>query len=171
MYKLCLFILCLAFYQMIGYGQNIIANTNSYYGFWNNASSTYAYGGGSLELLYEHPLNRGALQGGMEIRSIDWGNQVSLKIAYKMPYLTKEKWEISGLSAIGLGTALFKKNPMFVWSIGYLPEFTFRKQKRMQFNLGVGLRYSHNPAYIKYGQINQLLEVPLKIGITIRIKK
>jgi len=146
------------------YSQSIELNLKSFYGIWNNETSGYNYGGGGLELLYEQPLRKGALRTGVEFRSIDWGNQLSLLIAYKSPYIQQEKWQLSGISSVGVGLALFRDNPLFVWSIGYMPAFTWLGKKRVSWDIGLGFRYTDSPAYKDYGKINRVVDFPFKIG-------
>lgn len=151
--------------------QKFEASTKSFYGLWNTESSEYYYGGGGLELSYDIPLNKGAIKTGLEFRSIDWGNQLSLNIGYNAPYITKEKWALHGITTVGLGMALFYDNSLFAWSIGYTPEFVFRKDKRLNIGLGLGLRYTQSPRYKDYGSINQVLEIPLRVGFKFHLTK
>lgn len=166
------FILALLFSNLLvfhGFGQSIELNTGSYYGLWQNEGGRYYYGGGSFELLYEHPINKGALRGGIEFRTIDWGNQVALNVGFKGNYIQKEKWSLSGVTSAGLGLALFVKNPLFVYSIDYMPVFTWLRNKRFDYYVGLGIRFTHCPAYRNYSKVNQLIELPLKIGVTYKL--
>lgn len=146
------------------YSQSITLNTNSFYGIWNNESNGYYYGGGGLGLAYDHPLKKGSLRSGLAYRSINWGNQLSLNTGVRMPYLTKEKWSLHGVTSVGLGLALFRDNPLFVWSVDYMPEFSWHLGKKFHLNVGFGIRFTNCPAYKNYGNINQVLELPLNIG-------
>ena len=166
MKKLTIFLLLLNFASTQGYSQQIEINTKSLYGLWNNENGGYYYGGGSFELLYEHPLKKGALRGGIEFRTIDWGNQVTLNVGYKVPYIQKGNWSFSGITSAGFGLALFVDNLLFVYSVDYIPVFTWLRNKRMDFDIGLGIRFTNSPAYKNYGKINQLLELPLRIGMT-----
>jgi hypothetical protein len=135
------------------YGQSITFNTNAYPGIWNNEHTGYYYGGGGIELYYEHAINEGALLTGFEIRAVDWGNQISVGIGYKVPYMVKDRWTISRTIAANLGMALFHDNPLFVYSL----------------DAGIRLRFTHCPAYRNYGTINQLIEFPLTIGVRLKL--
>lgn len=150
-------------------GQNFEVNTKSYYGLWNKASSGYFYGGGGLELSYNYPINKGAIQSGIEFRSINWGNQISLQVGYNASYLNREKWSLNGVSSVGVGFALFHDNPLFVWSIDYTPEFILLKHKKLNIGVGIGVRYTHSPAYKDYGAINQVFEMPIRLGFKFNI--
>lgn len=152
-----------------GFSQSIELNTGSYYGPWQNESGGYYYGGGSFELLYEHPMNKGALLGGIEFRTIDWGNQVTLKMGYSASYIQKTKWSLTGITSAGMGVALFVKNPLFVYSVDYMPVFTWCRNKRFDYSVGFGIRFTHCPTYRNYGKINQLIELPLKIGVKYKL--
>ena len=158
-------ILVLIGFYFAGYSQTIALNTKSFYGIWQNEGGYYNYGGGGFELLYEHALTKGALRGGLEFRTIDWGNQLALNIGYKAPYILKDKWSLSGLTSASFGLALFVNNPLFVYAIDYMPVFTWLRHKRMDFDMGFGIRFTHSPGYSNYGKINQVLDLPLKIGM------
>ena len=160
----CLIVVLIIFSVFKSYSQSITFNTKSFYGIWNNETSGYYYGGGGLDLLYEHRLKKGALRGGLEFRSIDWGNQLSINTGFKAPYITKEKWSFNGITSLGLGLALFKESPLFVWSAGYMPEFSWHVREKFHLNFGFGIRYTNSPAYKNYGSINHVMELPLKIG-------
>lgn len=151
--------------------QKFEANTISYYGVWNTQSTEYFYGGSGLEFSYDFQLNKGAFKTGLELRSIDWGNQLSLNVAYTDPYIEKEKWTLNGISTVGFGLALFHDNPLIVWSIGYVPEFCFRKNKRLNIGLGLGIRYTQSPGYKEYGAIHQVLELPLRLAFKFHLNK
>ncbi|CAG5080150.1 hypothetical protein [Parvicella tangerina] len=153
------------------YGQQLSIDLHSFYGIWNNESSGYSYGGGGLTVSYEHPLKKGDLQCGLAFRTIDWGNQITITTAYRAPYISKSNWSFNGLTSIGLGSALFQQRGMFVWSIGYLPEFVWLTDRRISLSAGLGFRYTNNPAYKNYGSINQLFELPLKIGVQIQLAR
>ena len=153
------------------FSQNIELNLKSFYGVWNNELSGYYYGGGEIEILYEQPLLSGALRTGLAFRSVDWGNQASISIGYKTAFIVRDKWMLNGTTTAGIGMALFYKNPQYIWSLGFMPELTWLRKKRMDFNIGIGFRYTSNPAYKNYGAINQLFEFPLKLGIIYKLKQ
>jgi len=171
MKKILLLILLIKLSIFSVFSQNIEVNLKSFYGIWNNEFIEYYYGGGGIELLYEHPLKKGSLRSGIEFRSINWGNQVALNIGYKLPYVSKETWSVNGIMTTGIGLALFREKPLFIWSQEYTTAFQWLKKKKINLDLGLGIRYTHNPAYIKYGKINQVLDLPFKLGITINLQK
>lgn len=166
-YSLFIFLLLTA--ASSGYGQSIAFNTNGYPGVWNNEYTGYYYGGGGIELCYEHAINEGALLTGFEIRAVDWGNQISVGIGYKVPYMVKDRWTISRTIAANLGMALFHDNPLFVYSLDAGTIFTWAPEKRFSFDAGIRLRFTHCPAYRNYGTINQLIEFPLTIGVRLKL--
>ncbi len=153
------------------FGQHLEFNTKGFFGLWNNAQTSYFYDGAAIELLYERPYKNAALRAGLEYRSIDWGNQVSINLGYVLTHISKDKWNLDGVISPGIGLALFRENPLFVYSISYMPEFIFAKNKRRNLTLGLGIRYTHSPAYKEYGNINQVLDFPLKIGVRFMGKK
>lgn len=164
-------VIALTFMGLISNGQQIEFNTKSFYGAWNSQGTEYYYGGGGAELTYEHPLIVGSLRAGLELRSVNWGNQATLNMGHKHFYSSSEKWSLGGIGSLGLGTALFYDNPLFVWSADYSGVFTYFRNKRTSLNIGFGVRYTHCPAYKDYGQINQLFEFPLQLGISYSLKK
>lgn len=169
MKKILIIILCLSTFSV--FSQNIEANLKSFYGIANNKSIEYFYGGGEIELLYAHPIKKGFLRTGIEFRTIDWGNHLSLNIGYKMSFVSKETWSLNGIGSGGIGLALFYEKPLFVWSAEYMTEFVWLKKKKINMDIGLGFRYTQNPAYIKYGQINQVLEIPFKVGFKFNLGK
>ncbi len=153
------------------FAQQLELQTTSYFGIWNNEVPRYFYGGGGLSMIYEHTTKFGGIRGGVELRSIDWGNQVNFNLGHKMDLYTKERWSINGIGSVGLGIALFRNNPIFGWSVAYLPEIILRSHKRVNFTIGTGLRYTISPGYQDYGPINQVLEWPFRLGIRYQLGK
>jgi len=151
--------------------QNIGFQLKSFPGLWSNETAGLFGGGGGAELYYDYPLAKNSWRGGVEFRSVDWGNQTTLNLGYNNTFLEKGQWSVHGISSLGLGLALFKPRPLLVFSLEYLGEVQWRTQKRIGVNLGLGLRYSHSPAYTKYGVINQLFEVPITLGLIYSLKK
>jgi hypothetical protein len=149
--------------------QSITLNTKSFYGTWNNESNGYFYGGGGLALQYEQPIKKGALRLGFEFRSINWGNQLALNTGYNMVYIQKAKWTFNGISSLGVGLALFKHNPLFIWSAMYMPEFSWQLKEKFHLNIGIGINFTNCPIYKNYGSINQVLEIPVKIGFQFKL--
>ena len=143
-----------------GFGQQIEFNTNSFYGIWSNEKGGYYYSGGGFDLIYAHPLAKGELRSGIDFRNIDWGNQLTLNIGYTAPYISKDKWQLNGITSTGLGMALFHDNSLFVLSVGYMPEISWRNDKKFSWSIGLGVRYTTSPAYKNYGTINQVLDFP-----------
>ncbi len=164
MKKLSLIVLLFICSFSASYCQSIGINFKAFNGIWNNEPNGLYNGGGGLSLQYEHPLKKGELLMEFEFRTINWGNQIALNAGYKMGYLNKEKWSLSGVSSVGFGLALFKDNPLFVWSATYMPEFSWHIKEKLDLNFGFGARYSNCPSYKNYGSINQVLELPIKIG-------
>lgn len=121
--------------------------------------------------LYEHALKKGALRPGIELRSVNWGNQTTMNLGYRAGYISKDNWMLSGITTMGLGFALFQQNPLFVWSVGYMPVLTWLRHKKVDFTAGFGIRYTNSPAYRNYGKINQVLEFPIKIGLVFNLQK
>ena len=163
--------LVLIFAGITSNAQQIEFNSKSFYGAWNSQGSEYFYGGGGAELIYEHPINMGSLRTGVELRSVNWGNQATLQLGHKHLYSSSEKWSLAGVGSVGLGAALFYDNPLFTWSADYSGVFTYFRNKRTSLNIGLGVRYTNSPAYREYGQINKVFEFPLQLGISYSLKK
>lgn len=171
MKKIALTFILLQCALLPAYSQHLEFDLTSFYGIWNKEGGGYFYGGGGMEIAYEQPIANFALQGSLAFRSIDWGNQLTLNIGYKQAYVSKEKWSLNGLTTAGIGFALFRPKPLFVWSLGYMPELTWPAHKKVNVMIGWGIRYTHSPAYKKYGKINQVLEFPFKLGGRFRLGK
>jgi len=147
--------------------QQIALNTLSFPGLGQGGF----YGGGGFELNYQHDFKQGRIRGGLEYRIIDWGNQTTVNAGYNHPYYLKNQFRISGTTGFQLGLALFRPRPLFVWGIEYLPEVEWQSNKRFFAHAEFGIRYTNSPKYKKYGTINSVLELPIKIGLGFRLGK
>ena len=163
--KRILTILLLAFSILPLKGQLIEANIKSLPGLWTSEGTGYYYGGGGMELLFEQPLNTGTVRAGLEFRTVNWGNQAMLNVGHTLPYSRGGRWYIRSISSMGLGLALFRDNPLFVLSLEHMPEIIRPTDKRIDFAFGIGIRYTYSPAYQNYGDISQLFEFPIKVGL------
>lgn len=158
--------------------QQISIQFLSFPGITHTNGSGYFYGGGGLSLAYQK--NIGSNQKykillGLEYRMIDWGNQAVLNIGYNHPYLmaagSKKNLRLSGNVSTQFGAALFREKPLFVWSAEYIPEIEWFSRKRFFASLGVGLRYTNCPKYKNYGNINSVLEIPIKLSLGFKTGK
>lgn len=149
--------------------QQISLNFESFPGVAYRGGGGYFYGGGGLELTYQHDLGKGRLRGGLEYRMIDWGNQASINAAYNVTYYEREAWRISGTSGLQLGLALFREKPLFAWGLEYSPEVEWQSGKRFFANASLGIRYTNSPKYKNYGNINSVLELPVRVGWGFRL--
>jgi len=152
-------------------GQNIEVNNKLFYGVWNNEFSEYFYGGTGLEILYLSKLKKVRIKNGLEFRSVNWGNQVSVINGISVTYVTRDQWSLHGNTSIGLGLALFVDNPLLVWSVGYMPEVILLKKRKLKLIVGAGIRYTSSPSYKDYGSIHQVLELPVKFGLQFQLGK
>lgn len=150
--------------------QQISVQIESFPANWNNESSEYFYGGSGLSIDYKKAFDFGKLGVGVEFRTINWGNQISLTIPYNHNYVVKDSWNISASLTPTVGLALYRPKSLLVWSVEYVPEFTWTPRKKLEYFFGFGMRYSNNPAYGNYGKINRVLEYPIKLGVKINLK-
>ncbi len=151
--------------------QQIALNFESFPGVAYRGGGGYFYGGGGLEVTYQHDFKQGRIRGGLEYRIIDWGNQIGLNVAYNHPYFVHNAWRVSGTSGLQLGLALFRQRPLFVYGLEYSPEVEWQSGKRFFANAGLGIRYTNSPKYRNFGTINSVLELPIKIGFGFRLGK
>jgi len=151
--------------------QQISLNFESFPGVAYSGGSGYFYGGGGLELAFQYDLRKGRIRGGLEYRMIDWGNQTSINAGYNMTYYVRNAWRISGTSGLQLGLALFREKPLFAWGLEYSPEVEWQSGKRFFANASLGIRYTNSLKYKNYGNINSVLELPVRIGWGFRLGK
>ncbi len=100
---------------------------------------------------------------GAEFRSIDWGNQLSLDIAYENSFPGISKDQIYGLSCLHLGWALFRPSALFSPGVSYTIHYRKAIGLRSSAEFMAGVRYNVCPGYRKYGNYQQF-EIPLALG-------
>lgn len=149
--------------------QELRLESASFYGFVYPGATEYFYGGGGLSLNYGHHFEWGRVQAGMEYRIIDWGNQLGLNLGYAYPLWTKAEHSLSAGLMVQLGIVPFRQNSLFAWGAEPQVEYRWQTQKRAFWIAGVGVRYSHSPAYLDFGPINRLGEMALRAGIGWRL--
>ena len=153
------------------HAQQIGLRALTFLGMATNTEAQYFFDGGGLELFYQHELWKGKVVGGLEYRTINWGNQVALNLGYNLAYWKKNSWRASVSLSVQGGMALFRQKPLGVLGIECLPELEWQSKKRFFMNLGIGIRYSNCPAYSKYSLINSTLDIPIKFGMGFRLGK
>ncbi len=144
--------------------QQVSLNTIYFPGVAYNGGGGLFYGGFGQEITYQHDIGKHRFRGGLEYRSVDWGNQIALNTAFNPTYLRKGQFRVSGTTNLQLGFALFRQNPLFVWALEYSPELEWQSNKRFFANFSLGFRYTNSPKYKDYGNINAVWELPLKLG-------
>lgn len=151
--------------------QRLALNSSGFLGFANNVEAGYFYDGGSFALMYQHPLEKGAIQAGLNYRWIHWGAQTAISGGYSLPLWEQGPWQAAVAANAEIGLALFRPQSLFAWGINALPNIRWQSKKAFYASLGLGLQFNHAPAYRKYGAINWSLDVPIQIGIGFRLKK
>ncbi len=151
--------------------QHVSFNLQALPGFWHNEALENYYGGSAFGIQYHQKSKIGQWGLGIEYRSIDWGNQISLNIPYTVYLAKKNNWDVALQCAPSIGLALFRNNPLLSWSLESSAQLRWKPQNKFSYTLGVGLRYSISPAYQQYGLINQLAETPIRLGIQYKIGK
>jgi hypothetical protein len=137
----------------------------SFLGVATNLGGEYYYDGGGFELAYQHDLWKGRVIGGLEYRMVNWGNQVGVNFGYNMPFWTKGQWRASVSVQTQFSWALFYQKSLLVWGIECIPEIEWHSNKAFFATLGFGIRYTNCPAYQNYGDIHNVIDLPIKIGL------
>jgi hypothetical protein len=112
--------------------------------------------------------NRTTFNSCLDIRSIDWGNQISFGFGPNLGVnLGKKEMEIR--SALFVGRALFRDNSMMTYGLAIEPvlyklSLPFFKMNPLHLGIKTGVRMNWCPAYEPYGN-NFQLEIPLTIFI------
>ena len=136
-----------------------------YLGFAHSQGGEYFYGGFGLGIQYEHELGPGRVLGTLEYRAVQWGNQVAFNAGYDYPYWTQGPWRAGVRGQLQMGSALFQSGGLLVWGAEVGTSLQWKSPKAFFVHLGLGLRFSHCPAYETYSQIFTVWEVPLNVGI------
>jgi hypothetical protein len=153
------------------HAQRLSFNSSGFLGLANNVEAGYFYDGGNFELSYQHDLEKGAVQAGINYRWIHWGAQSTISGGYSLPLWQQGPWQAQLGANAELGLALFRPRSLFVWGINAIPSIRWQSKKAFYASFGLGLQFNHAPAYRKYGAINWTLDVPLQLGIGFRLKK
>ena len=118
-------------------------------------------GGFELSANYIYSLNDIRISSGIDLRTIQWGNQATVSLG-----LTKI---ISPRIELGLevqnGLALFHPQSLYVFSVGSNCDFTLVNNDKLHMGFSLEARYSICPEYRSYGQIYQVCEIPFGIFI------
>ena len=157
--RLCLFALLL-----VGTGQlkaqDVEISIKYAQGVKHNEWSAFN-GGFELSVDYIYSLNDFHISSGIDLRTIQWGNQATVSLG-----LTKE---LSQQIELGIqmqhGLALFHPQSLYVFSAGANCDFTLVNNDKLQMGLSLEARYSICPAYKNYGQLYHVTEIPLGIFI------
>ena len=91
--------------------------------------------------------------------------------SFSCSYLPEPITETPNLIIEENGDYITLTSSLVVWSVDYMPEFTWRTHKRFNYSVGLGIRYTSSPAYDNYGAINQVLDFPIKLGMRFNLRK
>jgi hypothetical protein len=146
------------------YTQDFSLSVQPFVGFAHNKNAELFYGGTGISLSYRKALGSGHLQGGIELRYLNWGSQLSLNAAYTHPYIkSKSPWSFAGTLMLQNGLALFRPKSLYAFALEYMSEISLQTKKRSAWSFGLGPRMTICPAYKDYGQIFLLWELSAKL--------
>ncbi|MFA6619053.1 MAG: hypothetical protein WCT23_08305 [Candidatus Neomarinimicrobiota bacterium] len=118
-------------------------------------------GGFELSADYIYSINNLRISSGLDFRTIQWGNQATISLG--LAKVLSPKIEL-GLE-MQHGLALFHPQSLYTFSAGANCDLTLVNNDKLQMGLSIEARYSICPAYINYGQIYHVTEIPLGIFI------
>lgn len=119
-------------------------------------------GGVELSLDYLYPWKAWNFYGGLDIRTAQWGGQVSVSLGANVPLGTQ--FEVG--AEIQNGLALFRPRPLYTFSTGIRSNYLFLQREKLTLGASLEVRFTVCPAYRKYSQINRVLEIP--VGLLVR---
>ena len=117
----------------------------------------YFHDGVELSVDYKFPTEHVDCVVGVNMRTIDWGSQISVSTG--LSYNVAEKIDLQ--FELHNGLALFQRKPLYVYALGSVCRFQVYNKGRFQIGLSVGARFTHCPAYKHYGSINRVFEIPI----------
>ena len=97
---------------------------------------------------------------GINARTILWGNQAGISVGISKALGP----HVEIVADIQNGLALFYKKPLYAYSIGASCRYIPFEGKKTYLSLSLGFRFNHCPAYLHYGKINRILEIPMGIS-------
>jgi len=117
----------------------------------------FFHDGVELSVNYRIPTEHVDCVVGINMRTIDWGSQISVStgLSYNVADKTDLQFELHN------GLALFHGKPLYAYSIGSACRFQVYHKVRFHMGLSVGARFTHCPAYKHYGSINRVFEIPI----------
>jgi len=142
--------------------QHIQISANYAQGLRYNNNWDLFNGGAELSADYIFDSNDLLFNSGLDLRTIQWGNQlsISLGIAKKIG----DRFELG--AEIQNGLALFYRGSLYVLGVSIKGSYSLLKTEKMNMGLSLEARYSNCPAYKDYGQIYHVVEI--QIGLYIR---
>ena len=149
---------CTAFSQSYEIGLSYVE------GIAYNSTLDLFKGGTTLNGKYLLTREKLIFEGGINFRTIQWGNQLAISLGVLKPLNDRMELGIE----MQHGMALFHQKPLYV--IAGAGKFNFLMIGKPKFSFGASaeIRYSLCPAYRHYSDIFFVFEIPL--GLFIRFK-
>ena len=117
------------------------------------------------QLVYQFDVNKINWEAGVDIRVIDWGNQVGVFVGNNWDLYDKGKSNIAFNYRIHLNVPLFYNDFLLGYGLSSNLSYNFNLFRSFDLKLGVGLRYDSVPGYRDYGPIFSTFELPITLGI------
>lgn len=118
-------------------------------------------GGAELSLGYSFPVDKVKINIGIDYRTIQWGNQVT--VGFGVAKSLGNRIELGVDMQHGL--ALFHPQSLYVFCLGLKSTYEFVQNEKLSLGVSMELRYSQCPAYKNYGPIYHVTEFPLGIYV------
>jgi len=123
---------------------------------YNNTVELYK-GGTGITAEYQLYGDSFTYSGGLEFRTVQWGNQASIKLALKKSIAPRAEISVSLYN----GLALFYNHPLYTGSAEVRSNFILLNKEGFKAGIFAGVRYTFCPAYSNYSPINKLAEIPV----------
>lgn len=123
-----------------------------------------------IQFSYDQKISNKSIQIGVELRSIDWGNHLGIKLGLGFAYFSKNAFTVGGISSFHPGIALFHQKSLGSFGLSHIFYLQWQSKKRSFLAIDLGTRYNFCPAYRHYG-ISTQFEFPITLKWGLRLGK
>jgi hypothetical protein len=153
----CLFFFGTLFLQQTK-GQSFETGLNYYPGIAHSEGFEIGSNGFSLDVSYLHELPYGfSARGGMEFGVSGWGSQILIPLGARFGKDHQVDLELLN------GTALYRQEGAYVVGGSVYYVYTLFRNQKHRLVLSAGIRYTIQPSYRKYSNLNAYLDLPVGI--------
>jgi hypothetical protein len=121
---------------------------------------------GRIQSIANSPIS---INNGIEYSFQGWGSQILFNNGIQYQFWVHGPFTISGSAYFLNGFALFRENTLYAGSIEIGPDVEYKIGERIAFQLSSGIKYTACPGYKKYGPIWSYTDVPIRLGLKLRL--